>query len=193
MLLYYTLAWSLVKIRRGFTGYFPGSKTAKKPPLSFYCNIFIILLALAAAYPARIHVAYPEYWGIGITALVWATVNAASEQLLWIYLFEAWDLAGIFRSLRYGKLLRRSIGLLLFSTFVGFIHTLFWVQFLHTVDASQPTGVLFVLLTSVSGYMHLIVWRKSGNMLYTFLPHFLLNLVPLFWTGYSIIPYLWKF
>jgi hypothetical protein len=29
-------------------------------------------------------------------------------------------------------------------------------------------------------------------MVYTFIPHFLLNLVPLFWTGYSILPFLIK-
>ena len=27
-------------------------------------------------------------------------------------------------------------------------------------------------------------------MVYTFIPHFILNLLPLLWTGYSIVPYL---
>ncbi|WP_158301057.1 hypothetical protein [Thermotoga maritima] len=49
-----------------------------------------------------------------------------------------------------------------------------------------------MLMTTISGFIHIVVWRQSGNMVFTFIPHFLLNLGPLFWTGYSIVPYLWR-
>ena len=84
----------------------------------------------------------------------------------------------------------RIIGLILFSAFVGTIHTMYWVNFLHTVDSSMLIGVIFILLTTVSGFLHLVVWRQGNQMIYTFIPHFLLNFIPLLWTGYSIIPYL---
>lgn len=64
------------------------------------------------------------------------------------------------------------------------------VKFLTTVDSNQVFGVVFILLTSVSGFLHLVVWRKSNHMILTFIPHFLLNLVPIFWTNYSILPFL---
>lgn len=49
------------------------------------------------------------------------------------------------------------------------------------------------VLTSLSGFLHLIVWRQSRQMVFTFIPHLILNLVPIFWTNYSIIPYLFRF
>jgi len=30
-------------------------------------------------------------------------------------------------------------------------------------------------------------------MVFTFIPHFILNLLPIFWTYYSILPYLFRF
>ena len=87
----------------------------------------------------------------------------------------------------------RIIGLLLFSAFVGLIHTSFWVQFLHIVQAGTLLGTLFIVLTSLSGFLHILVWRQSRQMVFTFIPHLMLNLVPIFWTNYSIIPYLFHF
>jgi hypothetical protein len=58
------------------------------------------------------------------------------------------------------------------------------------VEPGAVIGIAFVMLTSLSGYLHLVVWRKSRQMFFTFIPHLLLNLVPVFWTHYSILPYL---
>lgn len=183
MVLYYGLAWGIVKWRRGSTGYF--KPLPKKIPIAFYINIGIILLSVLFAYFAPIVHSSEYISGVIATALIWAPMNAATEQLLWIYIFESWDL---YPSKKPG--LYKIIGLILFSAFVGLIHTMYWVQFLHTVDSSKVFGTIFVLLTTVSGFLHLIVWRKSNQMIFTFIPHFLLNLLPLFWTNYSIIPYL---
>lgn len=84
------------------------------------------------------------------------------------------------------------VGLILFSIFVGTIHTMYWAKFLHTVNPKIIFGILFIIGTTISGYLHIIVWRQSYRMTYTFIPHFLLNLIPLFWTGYSIMSYLFK-
>ena len=189
MLIYYGLAWGLSKWRRGSTGYFNAFKD--KRPIAFFINLAVILLSITCAYSARI--VDPEFNMVGIilTALIWAPINAASEQILWIYIFEAWDLYPSWTEENKKKAWAyRIIGLLLFSTFVGMIHTMFWVQFLHTVNSKIIIGTIFVLLTTVSGFLHLLVWRKSNQMILTFIPHFLLNLIPLLWTGYSIIPYL---
>ncbi|MHA1618452.1 MAG: hypothetical protein ACTSVZ_04160 [Promethearchaeota archaeon] len=189
MIIYYGLAWGICKWRRGSTGYFNSFKTKYNRP--FLVNVGVILLSLICAYFARIVNVHPNTTGVILTALIWATINAASEQLLWIYIFESWDLFLPWTEENKKKNgIYRAIGLILFTAFVGTIHTMFWVNFLHTVDASVLIGVIFILLTTVSGFMHLVVWRKGNQMIYTFIPHFLLNLVPLFWTGYSIIPYL---
>jgi hypothetical protein len=190
MLLYYGLAWGVVKWRRGSTGYF--YKPIQNIPLIFYINVAVILLALILAYLSRITIDQPDIIGILLTAVLWATINASSEQLLWIYIFEAWDLSGTFSKNKHSKHLNRAVGLILFTAFVGMIHVMFWVNFLHTVDSTQLVGVFFVIITTVSGYLHLVVWRKSSQMVFTFIPHFMLNLIPLIWTGYSILPYLIK-
>lgn len=185
MLLYYGLAWGLVKWRRGSTGYF--NPWPPRITLFFYINVGVILGSLVCAYLARNTFPANNGMGVLLTALIWAPLNAATEQLLWIYIFEAWDLYPA--KSRWGV---RLIGLILFAAFVGLIHTLYWARFLKTVEPGQLFGVVFVLLTTVSGFLHLVVWRKSNQMILTFIPHFMLNLIPLFWTQYSILPYLIK-
>jgi hypothetical protein len=181
--LYYGIAWGVVKWRRGSIGYrnpFPA-----KPPIAFYVNIGVILACLTCAWLTPIVVPTVSIPGMLITALVWAPLNGATEQILWIYIFESWDL--------YPKkinIANRLIGLLFFTAFVGLIHIKFWVLFLTTVEPGSVIGIVFVMLTSISGYLHLIVWRKSRQMIFTFIPHLLLNLVPVIWTHYSILPYL---
>jgi hypothetical protein len=185
MVLYYGLAWGLVKWRRGSIGYrnaFPA-----RPPLAFFLNIGVILACLVFAWLSPIVNPSIQPLGMLLTALVWAPLNAATEQILWIYIFDAWDL--------YPKkvsILFRVIGLLFFSTFVGLIHTSYWVRFLNTVQAGTLFGTLFIVLTSLSGFLHIVVWRQSKQMVFTFIPHLILNLVPIFWTNYSIIPYLFR-
>lgn len=183
MLLYYGIAWGLVKLRRGSTGYL--NPFPKRITIFFYINVGVIICSLVCAYLARNIFLESSTIGILITALVWAPLNAATEQLLWIYIFEAWDLYP--ENSRWSF---RLIGLTLFAAFVGLIHTMFWVNFLETVDPNQIFGLFFVILTSVSGFLHLVVWRKSNQMIFTFIPHFLLNLIPIFWTNYSILRFL---
>ena len=191
MLIYYGLAWGICKWRRGSTGYF--NTFQKKYPRAFWVNVGVILLCIICAYLAPIIDENPSIGGVIFTGLVWATINAASEQLLWIYIFEAWDLYLPWTAENKTKnWVYRVIGLILFSAFVGMIHTMYWILFLHTVDSTVFFGVIFVLLTTISGFLHLVVWRKGNQMILTFIPHFMLNLIPLFWTGYSMLPYLWN-
>lgn len=185
MALYYGLAWGLVKWRRGTIGY--GNIFSSKPPFTFYLNVCIIVSCLVCAWLSPIVNPSVQPLGIILTALIWAPLNAATEQILWIYIFESWDI--------YPKkvnIIYRAIGLLLFATFVGLIHTSFWVLFLHTVQSGTLFGTLFIILTSISGFLHIVVWRQSRQMVFTFIPHLLLNLIPIFWTNYSIIPYLFR-
>jgi len=183
MLVYYGIAWGVVKWRRGSIGY--RNSFPSKPPVAFYANVCVILACLTCAWLTPIVTPTISIPGMLITALVWAPLNGATEQILWIYIFESWDLYPRKISVAY-----RIIGLLFFSAFVGLIHIKFWVLFLTTVVPGTIIGVLFVMFTSLSGYLHLIVWRKSRQMFFTFIPHLLLNLVPVFWTHYSILPYL---
>jgi hypothetical protein len=185
MLAYYGLAWGIVLWRRGSSGY----RTAipKRITPYFYANLATIGLCLACAYLARVTFPGFDLLGVVLTALVWAPLNASSEQLLWIYLYESWDLYPARRRAGYTV-----AAIALFACFVGAIHALYWAKFLHTVDPSGPFGIAFVACTSISGFLHVAVWKKSGQMLFTFIPHLLLNLLPLLWTGYSIVPYLLK-
>lgn len=64
-----------------------------------------------------------------VAALLWAPLNAATEQILWMYIFEAGDLFP-----EKFRIAFRRVGLALFAAFVGLIHTGFWVKFLNVVD-----------------------------------------------------------
>jgi hypothetical protein len=186
MLIYYGLAWGVVKWRRGSTGY--GNSFPHRPPRAFYLNVGLILVGLICAWMAPITHPDAQPLGVWLSALIWAPVNAATEQILWIYIFDAWDLYPPQLRLAY-----RLLGLFFFSAFVGLIHALFWVEFLHTVQAGTLFGTIFVVITSLTGFIHIIVWRQSRQMVFTFIPHFLLNLLPFFWTNYSMVPYLFQF
>ena len=189
MLIYYGIAWGISKWRRGSTGYF--NKFNNKIPIAFFVNLGVIILSLIFAYFTRIVETNISILGVVFTALIWAPINASSEQILWIFIFEAWDLyPSKPKENKKNVNIYSIIGLLLFTTFVGLIHVFFWVNFLHIAESNNIIGISFVLLTTLSGFLHLVVWRKSNQMVYTFIPHFMLNLIPLFWTGYSIIPYL---
>lgn len=188
MLIYYGMAWGISKWRRGSTGYF--RKFKEKPPIVFFVNLGVIIVSLVFAYSARIVVTNINVIGVVLTATIWALINGSSEQILWIFIFEAWDLYPSRTKENKKNLLYSIIGLLLFTSFVGLIHIMFWVNFLHIVNSQIIFGSIFIILTTLSGFLHLVVWRKSNHMIYTFLPHFILNLIPLIWTGYSIIPYL---
>jgi hypothetical protein len=147
----------------------------------------VIVGGLVCAYLSPLIDPTVDPTGVLVTALLWAPLNAATEQILWIYIFEAWDLFPGNYHIAF-----RVVGLALFAAFVGLIHTGFWVKFLDVVDPGTFPGVLFVVLTSVSGFLHIVVWRKSRQMIFTFIPHLLLNLVPIIWTHYSIIPHLFR-
>jgi hypothetical protein len=193
LIIYYGAAWGISIWRRGNSGY--SMKTKVLIPKAFVINIIVIGLALVCAFLARNKDLIPNYTGVILTSLIWAPVNAASEQLLWIYLYDSWDLYNPFKkqySTRNRVWSQRIVGFSLFTAFVGTIHTFFWVEFLDPVMSDNIFGVIFILLTSLSGYIHILAWRESNNMVYTFIPHFLLNLVPLFWTGYSILPFFIK-
>ncbi|MFX1517971.1 MAG: hypothetical protein ACFFC6_16845 [Promethearchaeota archaeon] len=191
LIIYYGAAWGISIWRRGNSGY--SMKTKILIPRAFVINVIVIGIALVFAFLARNKELIPNSTGAILTGLVWAPINAASEQLLWIYLYDSWDLYTPSKeqySTRSWVWIQRIIGFILFTVFVGTIHTFFWAEFLDPVMVDNILGVIFVLLTSLSGYIHIIAWRESNNMVYTFIPHFLLNLVPLFWTGYSILPFL---
>ena len=185
IILYYSLAWGLAKLRRGVVGY--RTPMPPRPPVWFYVNVGVILIGLVFAYLSPVKVDNPWLPGVVLTALLWAPANAASEQLLWLYIFDSWDLYPGKKSIPY-----RVAGLVFFAAFVGLIHTMFWTKFLTVVEPGTVFGALFVLATTISGFLHIVVWRQSGQMVFTFIPHLLLNLGPLLWTGYSILPYLWR-
>ncbi len=77
--------------------------------------------------------------------------------------FNSWDLFKMDQFGRAGRIAMRISGLLLFTIFVGTIHSLFWAKFLHTVDPDSSLGIIFIIVISVSGYLHILVWRKKGG------------------------------
>jgi len=123
MILDYSIAWGIVKWRRGSTRYFNSSTT--KVFRFFIVNILVVSLALVFAYQARIIATDTSTTGVLFMIFIWEPINASSDQLLWIYLFEVRDLLPAAESTTFRKFGFKSIGMLLFTSFVGMIHVLF--------------------------------------------------------------------
>ena len=122
--------------------------------------------------------------GLLLTALVWAPLNGAMEQLSWQYVLDAW------RNRWAGGWLRRlgtTVGIVLLLTLVTLIHTLFWVGFLPTKlpgDAPWLTPVLNTLLTGV----YVLLYLRARSMWPTFIIHTLVDLQLVLLANYAILP-----
>lgn len=178
---YYGLACLLlVRWRKGTLDY---GRPARWP-----WPMFAAGLAVAAAITASNWGAYPDYGatplGLLLTALIWAPLNGALEQLSWQYVLDAW------RN-RWHEGWRRWLGLavgaLLILTLVSLIHLLFWALFLPAKEGGAAlwlTPVLNTLLTVV----YVLLYLQARSMWPTFVIHTLVDLQLVLLANYSIWP-----
>jgi len=121
------------------------------------------------------------------TLLLWAPINAFSEQLSWLYVFESfsefWD-----EKMKRG--IGTAIGVLLYVTYIGLIHALFWGRFLLGSANVSPFTEIFFLLQFVVSLCYLIIYKQSKSMWPIGIIHFLLNFTSVLFSGYSMLPYL---
>ena len=146
----------------------------------------LLPLANAALNWGTLPNAHAPLWGLLVTALVWAPMNAALEQLSWFYVFDAWR-----NRWRTGN--RRWVGLiagaLLLVTLVALIHIFFWAKFLP-VATNAPLGLLTPILNLILTASYGALYYVSRSMWPVFIIHYLVDLQLVLIGHYSIVPYL---
>ncbi|MFO7836387.1 MAG: hypothetical protein R6V83_07025 [Candidatus Thorarchaeota archaeon] len=133
------------------------------------------------------HVTNSTLLGFLGTLLLWAPINAFSEQLSWLYVFESFS---EFSDEKTKRRIGTAIGILLYVAYIGLIHALFWGRFLLGSVIISPFTEIFFILQFVVSLCYLAIYRQSRSMWPIGLIHFLLNFTSVLFSGYSMVPYL---
>ena len=183
LILYYAVCCvGLVLWRRGTLGY----RRPERWPWALFAGGLLVFAAITAISWISNQPVNADPLGVALTALVWAPLNGAMEQLSWFYVFDAWRTRW-----STGRLRRLGIaaGTLLLLTLVTLIHVLFWVKFLPGDGGGPLTGVSIALNTGLTALYGLMYYR-SGSWWPTMVLHTLVDLQLVLIPMYSILPYL---
>jgi hypothetical protein len=183
LVLYYAVCCvAVVRWRKGTLDY--------RWPACWPWSMFAMSLLVPAAITAINWRALPDYGapllGVVLTAVVWGTLNAAMEQLAWLYVLDAWRNRWTKGPLRWVGL---AVGIVLLLVLVGLIHVVFWIRFLpkgQDTPRSWATVPLNMLLT----VSYALLYYRSRSMWPTFFVHLLADLQLVLLANYSIVPYL---
>lgn len=180
---YYAMACvGLVYWRKGTLDY--------RWPQRWPWGLFLVGLAIFGLITAMNWSAYPDNGatpiGLALTALIWAPLNGAMEQLSWQYVLDAWRNRWPDGWKRWAGL---AVGIILILTLVTLIHILFWTLFL---PAKKPgaSGSLDILLTTGLTAVYVGLYYRARSMWPTMIVHTLVDLQLVFLANYSILPYL---
>lgn len=183
LLLYYAVCCvGLVLWRKGTLDY--------RRPERWPWGIFLGGLAVAAAiatigWLTNVPVNAPPL-GVALTALLWAPLNGAMEQLAWFYVFDAWRNRWSGGTLRLAGI---AVGTLLLLVVVSLIHILFWVKFLPG-DGGGPLTAVTITLNSGLTLFYGLLYYRSRSWWPTMVLHTLVDLQLVLIPLYSILPYL---
>jgi hypothetical protein len=161
-------------------------------PVSWSFKLFVGLLALqlfvqTIAYLTIIPVNDPRE-GVLLTLLIWVPINAAMEQLLWVYIFDAFETRWTERRKRF---IGGVIGMLMAVIFVGLIHVMFWSKFLPSFESITPWSQIFLIAQFLITPGYLLLYRRTGSMWPVFAIHIIADAVLVLGAMYSIWPALW--
>jgi hypothetical protein len=161
-------------------------------PVTWSFKLFVGLMAVqvvaqTAAYLTIIPVNDP-WEGVLSTLIIWVPINAAMEQLLWVYIFDSFETRWTERRKRF---VGGVIGMSLAIIFVGLIHILFWAKFLPSFESMTPWSQVFLASQFVITPGYILLYRRTGSMLPIFLIHIIADTVLVIGAMYSIWPSLW--
>jgi membrane protease YdiL (CAAX protease family) len=185
LILYYGgFCFALVYFRKGSLEYYR--------PMSWVLPLFLFLLLIQAltqvAGALTIIPSNDELVGVLLTLLIWVPLNAFTEQLLWVYIFDSFETRWTERKKR---LVGGIIGILLTLVFVGMIHALFWGSFLPSFENVAPWSYIFFATQFIITPGYLFLYRRSGSMWPIFTIHIVADAMLVITAQYSIIPDLW--
>jgi hypothetical protein len=196
MAIYYGLfAILIVKWRRGSLDYAIQKDNVKGQFRKYLTPLFFVLFILQtvivfSSWFTLVRVEDSTLIGWLLTLLIWAPVNAFSEQLIWLYTFDSFA--------EYYKEGRKRtatvfIGGALYIVLIGLIHALFWAKFLLESSYMFPFTELFFLIQFIMPIGYIFLYRRTGSMWPLGIIHVYLNLTGVLFSGYSILPYLLTF
>jgi hypothetical protein len=196
LILYYgVFCWAIVRWRRGAVGYEINRGEIRKQFAGYVGSIFVFILMLQLIligfeFITVQRVSDFNLLGFILTLVIWAPVNAFSEQLIWIYTFDSY--AEFFKEgpRRKGMIV---IGGLLYIALISLIHLLFWILVLPEGQYVFPFSELFVPIQTVIAIGYIFLYRKSKSMWPLGIIHVLINIAAIALSGYSIIPVLLVF
>jgi len=187
MAIYYgVFCYGIVKWRKGTLDYrWPGKLLT---PL--FLGLFTIHLLISYSVN-KLVIPVEEFslWGFILTLIIWAPVNAFAEQLIWIYVYDA------FANRFEGKALRTlfsGLGILFYWGLIALIHILFWTKFLMEFHNTPPYWQIFLGLQYPLTIGYIIIYKRTKSMYPIALLHLFQDLIGVLLAGYSIIPYLIK-
>lgn len=193
MAMYYGIfAILIVRWRKGSLNYELERGNLSNQFRRYMTPLFIVLFALQGVLVVtswftliRHSIVDPVGWIL--TLLIWAPMNAFSEQLIWLYTFDSF--AEYYKEGR-----KRSamiiVGGVLYLALIGLIHALFWGKFLLESNYVFLFTELFFVIQFIMPIGYIFLYRKTGSMWPVGIIHLLLNVTGVLFSGYSIIPYL---
>lgn len=193
MAIYYGLfAILVVKWRRGSLDYEIQKDNIIEQFRSHMTSLFLFLFILQtvlvfSSWFTLIRVEDSTLIGWILTLLIWAPVNAFSEQLIWLYTFDSF--AEYFKEGRK-RTIMVFIGGALYIALIGLIHALFWAKFLLESNYVFMFTELFFLIQFIMPIGYIFLYRRAGSMWPLGIIHVYLNITGVLFSGYSILPYL---
>ena len=193
MAMYYGLfAILIVRWRKGSLNYELEKGNLRNQFRGYMTPLFFVLFALQGVLVItswftliRYSIIDPVGWIL--TLLIWAPMNAFSEQLIWLYTFDSF--AEYYKEGR-----RRSamiiVGGILYLALIGLIHALFWGKFLLGSNYVFLFTELFFIIQFIIPIGYIFLYRRTGSMWPVGIIHLLLNVTGVLFSGYSIVPYL---
>jgi hypothetical protein len=187
MFIYYgVFCFGVVKWRKGTLDY----RWPEKLISPLFIGLLIIqLLIFYSISKTMIRVEDFSLNGFLLTLIIWVPVNAFAEQLLWIYIYDAFANRVEGKNL---KILFSGLGILFYWGFIALIHILFWKKFLMEIHPTAPYWQIFMGLQYPLTIGYLMIYRKTKSMYPIALLHLFQNLAGGLLSGYSIAPYLFK-
>jgi hypothetical protein len=196
LILYYgVFCLVIVKWRRGAIGYEIRRGAIRKQLASYVSSIFVFILILQLILVGFEFITFQrvsnfDILGFIVTLVIWAPLNAFSEQLIWIYTFDSY--AEFFKEGPKRNVMI-AIGGLLYLTLISLIHLVFWILVLPEGQYIFPISELFVPIQTLIAIGYIFLYRRSKSMWPLGIIHLLINVTAIALSGYSILPVLLVF
>ncbi|MHA2374007.1 MAG: hypothetical protein ACXAEB_13405, partial [Candidatus Thorarchaeota archaeon] len=179
LFLYYgVFCFIIVRWRRGAVGYGINRGEIRKQFAGYVSPIFVVILMLQLILIGFEWITFERVTdfnllGFIITLVIWAPLNAFSEQLIWIYTFDSY--AEFFKEGPKRKVFI-AIGGLLYIALISLIHLLFWILVLPAGQYVFPFSELFVPIQTAISIGYVFLYRKSKSMWPLAIIHVLINI-----------------